>query len=367
MKHSRCIRSLCLFLPPSGGLSIGPGRAEAVANAAMAFSSTVAAWPRPCLGSPAFLQQNRNFAERLKIAHVARMVTDRRLPYETKIEEAFKGVTIAVAKGGFRIFEASNEWLLSPFGLFEGPEIMAKIPTSRVDKLLSSMGYGSRKEVARLARAGAITLDAAALLDVTGRIPVTPDLPTRMTIDGEALDPLPGMVILLNKPLGMTCSHKEDGALVYDLLPERWKRRDPAISTIGRLDKQTSGLLLLTDDGDLLHRVISPRRCIRKTYRARLARPLDGSEAELFASGDLILQGEDKPLAPAELDVISDTEALLSITEGRYHQVRRMFAASGNHVEELHRERLGGLSLPDGMAPGQWKLLNEEEIALIFD
>ena len=124
---------------------------------------------------------------------------------------------------------------------------------------------------------------------------------------------------------------------------------------------------MLTDDGDLLHRVISPRRCIRKTYRARLARPLDGTEAELFASGDLILQGEDKPLAPAELEVISKTEALLSITEGRYHQVRRMFAASGNHVEELHRERLGGLSLPDGMAPGQWKLLNEEEIALIFD
>ena len=128
---------------------------------------------------------------------------------------------------------------------------MAKTLTSRVDKLLSSMGYGSRREVAQLAMAGGITLDAAELTDVTKRIPVTADLPSRMKIDGEALDPIAGMVILLNKPLGMTCSHKEIGKLVYDILPARWRRRDPAISTIGRLDKQTSGLLLLTDDGDL--------------------------------------------------------------------------------------------------------------------
>ncbi|MFN4129951.1 MAG: pseudouridine synthase [Paracoccaceae bacterium] len=243
---------------------------------------------------------------------------------------------------------------------------MAKIPTARVDKLLSSMGYGSRNEMARLAKAGGITLDAAAFVDVTRRIPVTPDLPTRMQIDGAPLDPVAGMVILLNKPLGMTCSHKEQGPLVYDILPARWKRRDPAISTIGRLDKLTSGLLLLTDDGDLLHRVISPKRHVKKTYRARLARPLAGTEADLFASGHLMLEGEGKPLAPAELDVVSETEALLTVTEGRYHQVRRMFAATGNHVEDLHRERLGGLFLPDGMASGQWKLLRDEEIALIF-
>ncbi|WP_333827285.1 pseudouridine synthase [Pararhodobacter sp.] len=243
---------------------------------------------------------------------------------------------------------------------------MAKIPTSRVDRLLSSMGYGSRTEMARMAKAGGITLDAADLVDVTRRIPVTPDLPKRMEIDGEPLDPVAGMVILLNKPLGMTCSHKEIGPRVYDILPARWKRRDPVISTIGRLDKQTSGLLLLTDDGDLLHRVISPRRHVKKTYRARLARPLKGTEGDLFASGQLMLEGEEKPLAPAGLEVASETEALLSVTEGRYHQVRRMFAATGNHVEELHRERLGGLTLPDELAPGQWKLLSDEEISLIF-
>ena len=243
---------------------------------------------------------------------------------------------------------------------------MAKIPTSRVDKLLSCMGYGSRREMAQMAKAGGITLDGADLLDVTKRIAVTPDLSTRMAIDGEPLDPIAGMVILLNKPLGMTCSHKEIGPLVYDILPVRWKSRDPAISTIGRLDKQTSGLLLLTDDGAFLHRVISPKRHVKKTYRAKLARPLDGSEGDLFAAGRLMLEGEEKPLAPAELEVVSQTEALLSVTEGRYHQVRRMFAATGNHVEALHRERLGGLSLPDDLTPGQWKLLDEAEIALIF-
>jgi len=244
---------------------------------------------------------------------------------------------------------------------------MAKVPTSRLDKLLSSMGYGSRNEIARLAKVGGVTLDGEDLTDATKRIPVTPDLPTRMEIDGEPLDPVAGMVILLNKPLGMTCSHKEDGALVYDILPDRWRRRDPAISTIGRLDKQTSGLLLLTDDGDLLHRVISPKRHVKKVYRAKLARPLNGTEGDLFASGQMMLEGEDKPLSPAQLEVISETEALLSVTEGRYHQVRRMFAALGNHVEELHRERLGGLALPDDLERGQWKLLSPEEIASIFE
>jgi 16S rRNA pseudouridine516 synthase len=228
------------------------------------------------------------------------------------------------------------------------------------------MGYGSRNEIARLAKAGGISLDSLMLADVSQRIPVTPDLSTRMTIKGEPLDPLAGLVILLNKPLGMTCSHKENGPLVYDILPARWRRRDPAISTVGRLDKQTSGLLLLTDDGNLLHRIISPKRHVKKKYRVKLARPLDGTEGGLFASGHLMLQGEDKPLAPANLKVVAETEALLTVTEGRYHQVRRMFAATGNHVEELHRESLGGLSLPDGMAPGQWKLLNEAEIALVF-
>ena len=243
---------------------------------------------------------------------------------------------------------------------------MTKLPTSRVDKLLSSLGYGSRNEMARLAKAGGITLDALPLLDVSQRIPVTPDLPSRMQVDGEALDPVQGVVILMNKPLGVTCSHKEEGLSVYDLLPRRWTRRDPAISTIGRLDKQTSGLLVLTDDGDLLHRVISPKRHVKKTYRARLARALEGGEGDLFASGQMMLKGEDKPLAPATLEVLEGRDVRLTVTEGRYHQVRRMFAAIGNHVEDLHREGLGGLTLPDDLGPGQWRVLGAAEVGLIF-
>jgi len=240
------------------------------------------------------------------------------------------------------------------------------MPTSRVDKLLGSLGYGSRQEVARLGKAGGIELDGVEITDVSKRIAVTPDLTERMQVDGRPLDPPQGIVILLNKPLGMTCSHKEDGPLVYEVLPSRWRRRDPAISTIGRLDKDTSGLLLMTDDGDLLHRVISPKKHVAKVYRANLARPLNGSEAALFASGELMLEGDDRPLKPAVLDVLSPTEARLSVTEGRYHMVRRMFAAVGNHVEALHRERLGGLTLPADLAPGEWRRLTDAEIERIF-
>jgi 16S rRNA pseudouridine516 synthase len=243
---------------------------------------------------------------------------------------------------------------------------MTKVKTARVDKLLGSMGYGSRTEIARLGKVGGIVLDGVDVTDVSKRISVTPDLPQRMQIDGRPLDPPAGVVLILNKPLGMTCSHKEDGALVYDVLPERWRRRDPAISTIGRLDKETSGLLLLTDDGDLLHKVISPKRHVAKVYRATLARPLAGTEAALFEAGGLVLEGEDKPLAPAHLEVLSPTEARLTVTEGRYHMVRRMFAAVGNHVEALHRERVGGLSLPEDLAPGEWRLARQEEIEAIF-
>lgn len=243
---------------------------------------------------------------------------------------------------------------------------MSKVPSLRVDRLLSSMGYGSRTEMARMAKAGGIVLDGADLTDVSKRIALTPDLPARMEIDGEPLDPLPGLVMMMHKPLGMTCSHKEDGALVFDLLPGRWRRRDPAISTVGRLDKATTGLLLLTDDGALLHRIISPKRHVAKAYRATLARPLEGGEGVLFASGELVLEGEDKPLSPAILEVITPTEATLTVTEGRYHQVRRMFAAVGNHVEALHRERVGALTLPGDLAPGEWRLLTPDQVALIF-
>ena len=242
-----------------------------------------------------------------------------------------------------------------------------KAPTLRLDRLLGNMGYGSRREIQMLARQGRIRLDGEALLESDHRIAVSPDLTTRMVVDGEPLDPPPGMVLLLHKPLGVTCSHKEAGPLVYGLLPPRWRRRDPAISTVGRLDKETSGLLLLTDDGAFLHRVISPRLHVEKRYVARLARPLRGDEGEIFAAGTLMLEGETKPLLPARLEVLGEREARIGVTEGRYHQVRRMFAAVGNHVEALHRDRLGGLPLPVDLAPGAFCLLEARDVQRIFD
>ena len=236
----------------------------------------------------------------------------------------------------------------------------------RLDRLLANLGYGSRREVQQLAAAGLVSLDGAPMRDAGARVPIAPDLSARMTVQGAPLDPPPGMVLMLHKPLGVTCSHKEAGPLVYDLLPSRWRRREPAISTIGRLDKDTSGLLLLTDDGDFLHRVISPRNHVPKRYHVTLDRPLRGDEAAIFAAGTLMLEAEDKPLLPAALDVLSDRTARLTIDEGRYHQVRRMFAAVGNHVTALHRDRIGALDLPADLAPGRFHLLGGEALMAVF-
>jgi 16S rRNA pseudouridine516 synthase len=236
----------------------------------------------------------------------------------------------------------------------------------RLDRLLANMGYGSRREVQQLVRSGAVSLDGAVVSDAEGRLSITPDLARRMRVEGAALDPPPGVAIALHKPLGVTCSHKEAGPLVHDLLPRRWRARQPAISSVGRLDKETSGLLLLTDDGALLHRIISPKRHVAKRYLATLARPLEGHEAERFASGALMLEGEDKPLLPARLQPLSERQAWLTITEGRYHQVRRMFAAVGNHVEALCRDRIGGLDLPPDLAPGAFRLMGPDDVAQVF-
>jgi 16S rRNA pseudouridine516 synthase len=171
---------------------------------------------------------------------------------------------------------------------------------------------------------------------------------------------------MLHKPLGLVCSHREPGRSVYELFPRRWRARQPVLSSIGRLDGETTGLLLVTDDGGLLHRIISPKNHVAKRYHATLARPLAGTESAEFASGTLMLDGEDKPLAPAHLEILSATTAWLTVTEGRYHQVRRMFAAVGNHVEALHRDRIGGLDLPADLVPGRYRILTQSDLAAVF-
>ena len=234
----------------------------------------------------------------------------------------------------------------------------------RLDKLLANLGYGSRRDVQIMARSGRVALDGVRMTDSDRKIDLADA--ARLTVDGATIDPLPGLVLMIHKPVGMICSHEEAGALVYDLLPERWRRRDPPLSSVGRLDKDTSGLLLITDDGALLHKIISPKTHVPKRYRATLADPLRGDEVKSFGAGTLMLKGETKPLLPAGLEVLGATEAIVTIEEGRYHQVRRMFAALGHRVVALHRESIGGLVLPSDLAPGAYVTLDTTAIEAIF-
>ena len=228
-------------------------------------------------------------------------------------------------------------------------------------KHLANLGYGSRKEVAWMFREGRVT-------DAAGEVLYADDPLDHgnVRVDGEPLDPPQGLVLMLHKPAGYTCSTKDKGRIVYDLLPERFRLRDPVLSTVGRLDRETTGLLLMTDDGGLLHRIVSPKSKLAKVYEATLAQDLRGDEAALFASGTLVLESETTPLLPARLDVLGPRRARLTLHEGRYHQVRRMFAATGNHVEALNRPQVGGLAL-DGLPEGQWRALDAADLDRLFN
>lgn len=222
----------------------------------------------------------------------------------------------------------------------------------RLDQLLANLGYCSRREARDWIDDGRV--------EVAGRIADDPGektAPALVRVDGQPLDHPDGLLLLMHKPVGLVCSHDmREGPSVYGLLPARWQRRNPTITTIGRLDKDTSGLLLLTDQSALVHRLTSPKHKVPKIYRATLDADLPPQLAELFASGALVLRGETEPCAPAELRVLGPREAELTLTEGRYHQVRRMFASQGCEVLTLHRVRFGHLELGE-LAPGTWREL----------
>lgn len=227
-------------------------------------------------------------------------------------------------------------------------------------KLIANLGYGSRKQVAAMFCEGRITDANCEVLCADDRVEHG-----QIRIDNEVLDPPAGLVLMLHKPTGHTCSARDSGSIVYDLLPARFRLRSPTLSSVGRLDRETSGLLLMTDDGVLLHRIVSPKSKLPKVYEVELARDLRGDEAEIFSSGKLMLQSEREPLAPATLEVLGARRARLTLMEGRYHQARRMFAAVGNHVEALHRSRVGGLELGD-LPPGQWRILAAQDLQRLF-
>ena len=222
----------------------------------------------------------------------------------------------------------------------------------RLDQLLANLGYCSRREARGWIQAGRVTVRG----QVTDDFGAKAD-PADVRVDGELLDHPAGLLLLVHKPVGLVCSHDErEGPNVYSLLPPRWRARNPQVTSIGRLDKDTSGLLLLTDQSELVHRLTSPKHKVPKVYRAIVNTDLAPALVPLFASGLLLLKDEKSPCAPAELKIISPREAELTLTEGRYHQVRRMFASQGAEVLALHRARFGHLELGD-LPAGQWREL----------
>ena len=227
-----------------------------------------------------------------------------------------------------------------------------------LDRLLANRGYCKRREVP-----GELTR-----VRVDGRPPHDPAEevhPDQVTWDGQPLDP-ETVIVLLHKSAGSVCSRRvvgERGAPVFDLLGRPLGRRQPGLSCVGRLDLNTTGVLLLTDDGQLLHRLTSPRYKMPKVYQVDLVRPL-AAHAEAALAAGLSLPNEEKPLRPARLTRLTPRRVLLEVTEGRYHQVKRMFAALDNQVVGLHRTRFAGHELGD-LPPGAHRLLTPDECAAL--
>ncbi len=235
----------------------------------------------------------------------------------------------------------------------------------RLDRILSNLGYGTRKEMAMAVKNNWVEIDGEVVNDPKLNVDFAMISANRVTLDGEPLDPLAPFTIMLHKPVGYTCSKQDASSIIYDLLPEQFARRKPLLSPVGRLDKYSSGQLLLTDDGVFLHRVTHPKTHAPKHYKVTLRDALRGDEAELFASGDFKIKGDDKPLKPAQWSVTGDRTGDMVLHEGRFHQIRLMFDKLGNEVVSLHRYQTGGLPLGD-LKEGEWRVLSSEEVAKVL-
>ena len=231
----------------------------------------------------------------------------------------------------------------------------------RLDKTLAAAGVGTRKEVRALIKQGRISVDGEIVLDPAAHVD-----PERSEIFVDALPLARGtMTFMLNKPAGVvTAARDASHPTVLDLFPEPLARR---LFPAGRLDKDTEGLLIVTSDGDLCHRLISPRHGVEKEYLARLDGNLDPGIARRFADGIALKDGT--VTRPARLDIVSpgpEPVARVIVTEGKYHQVKRMFAACGLGVTALKRVRIGSLRLDESLEPGAYRELSESEIALLL-
>ncbi|WP_226704425.1 16S rRNA pseudouridine(516) synthase RsuA [Microbulbifer elongatus] len=232
---------------------------------------------------------------------------------------------------------------------------MADSKPIRLDKAISQVTDLSRAEVKRAAKQERITVNGVAVSDPSSKIYESDEL----CLDGELLGEAGPRYFMLNKPLGYVCATKDgEHPTVLDLLDEPNKHK---LHIAGRLDIDTTGLVLVTDDGQWSHRITSPRHHCDKTYYAQLADPIDDSAIDKFEKG-IWLNNEKTRTKPAKLEILYRNEVRVTISEGRYHQVKRMFAALGNRVLELHRERIGQIDLDEDLAEGDYRPLTEDEI-----
>lgn len=228
----------------------------------------------------------------------------------------------------------------------------------RIDKLLCSTGRWSRREVKELVRQGRVFSDGRAVQRPEEKAdPGT----VCLTVDGQPVDCSPYVYVMLHKPAGLLSATEDSRQpTVLELLPPELRRR--GLFPVGRLDKDTTGLLLLTDDGELAHRLLSPKKHVDKVYVVRVEGRIDQEDVRVLGEGMTL--GDGLRCLPAGLEPLGDGGmCLVTLREGKYHQVKRMLAARGKPVLALHRLSMGSLTLDEGLKPGQWRFLSKDERA----
>lgn len=229
------------------------------------------------------------------------------------------------------------------------------MPMVRLDKFLCDCGVGTRSQVKQILKAGRVAVDDVVASD--GSLKLDPAART-VTLDGQPLSDTGTVVLMLNKPAGfITATQDKDQQTVMQLLPIQYRHLD--LKPVGRLDKDTEGLLLFTNDGDLLHRLISPKKQVPKVYYARHEGCAGQADMQAFAAGLTLRDGTQ--CLPARLESLGEGESVITVCEGKYHQVRRMMAARGMPVTYLERRAEGSLTLGD-LPRGQIRQLDETEI-----
>lgn len=229
-----------------------------------------------------------------------------------------------------------------------------------LEKLLVQLGLGSRKECRILVRQGLVEISGKVMEDP---FEVLTQLPAELAVNGEMIPARTSLFVMLYKPAGFECSHRpQHHDSVFSLLPARWLNMD--MHCVGRLDVDTTGLLLFSNQGRFIHHVESPRKGLGKVYRAHLAESLSSTAQEMLLEG-VELRSEKGLFRALSLNAIEDRVVDIAVGEGVYHQVKRMFAAVGNKVESLHRISIGDLKLDPVLCPGQWRFLEEEDLVKI--